>query len=170
MGFWNLVWQWRYYLQLPGIVTNHSVQPTIPMFTHWKGMYGYQSWTRTSDNGRKPPGCCAVRHTCQSLPAAWVSTCRIALSASTCRVHFAYFNASHFSQPRYHHRAKGCRQESAGVCHVLGSPVQIWWCWYFEPKILHFYFVSRGFIYKKYMKICTIRKFPAMWYSPHISG
>ena len=36
--------------------------------------------------------------------------------------YIAYFNASHFSQPRYHHRAKGCRQEFAGVWKVIQKP------------------------------------------------
>ena len=49
--------------------------------------------------------------------AAW--TCCIAMLASTCRTHFAYFNASHFSQHRYCCRAMGCRQESAGVWKVI---------------------------------------------------
>jgi len=31
-----------------------------------------------------------------------------------CLTHFAYLNASHFSQPRYRRRAKGCRQGPLG--------------------------------------------------------
>ena len=41
----------------------------------------------TSDNGRKLDGCHNVRRTCESLCAARVWTCRIALLVSTCRAH-----------------------------------------------------------------------------------
>ena len=63
--------------------------------------------------------CRAVRRTCQSLPASLVWTCLITLLASTCFVHFAYFNVSQFSQPHCHCQAKGCRQESTGVWKVV---------------------------------------------------
>jgi len=41
------------------------------------------------------------------LPAAWWWTFCIALLAYTCCAHFAYFNALHVQQLRYHCRAKG---------------------------------------------------------------
>jgi len=96
-------------------------------------------------------------------------------NAVTCRAHFAYFNRSHFSQPRYRCRAKGCRQESAGVwkvfqrlevlveCHhfiaasTLGSPVVE----FSNRKILFSYLEASYEIYET----CTIRKFPTMWYN-----
>ena len=92
---------------------------------------------------------------------AW--TCRIALLPLICHAHFAYFSRSHFSQPRYRCRAKGCRLESAGVwkdfqrlevlveCHhfiaasTLGSPVV-------EISTVNFYFhISR--LHMKYTKL-----------------
>jgi len=118
----------------------------------------------TSDNGRKPPGCCAVRHTCKLLPAAQVWTCRIAPLASTCHTHFVYFNVSHFSQPDYCYRAKGCRQESirvwkviwglevpaehhCSIATVLGFPVQNLMLLKFRTvNFCSFNFISQGFI------------------------
>ena len=104
-------------------------------------MYGYQSWTRTSDNGRKPPGCCAVRHTCYLLHAALSANlphCPVGFHesctgfhvlctlgahlASLCHAHLAYFNALHFSKPC---RTKGCGQESAVCKAIQGLEMQV---------------------------------------------
>ena len=97
--------------------TVKKCQMPHPLASH---VYIFQ-WWEASDNGRKPPGCRAVRQSCQSLPAARVWTCHIALLASTSRVHFAYLNVSHFSCYRYRRRAMGCSQESARVSKVVGS-------------------------------------------------
>ena len=90
-----------------------------PLASH---VYIFQ-WWEAFENGRKPPGCRAVKQFCQSLSAARVWTCHIALLASTCRVHFTYLNASHFSRPHYRRSAKGCSQEfrAARVSKVVGS-------------------------------------------------
>ena len=75
-------------------------------------LQGHQTMT-------KPPSCHAVRLTRQSLPA----TCS-SVNLPCCPVGFHVsralcFKTSHFSQPRYRCRAKGCRQESAGVWKVF---------------------------------------------------
>ena len=98
-----------------------ACQMPRPLASH---VYIFQWWedttfTGTSDSGRKQPGCRSVRRTCQPLHAVQVWACRIAQLASTCHTHFASFNASQFSQPRYCCRAKGCRPEFTGVWKVV---------------------------------------------------
>ena len=77
--------------------------------------------------------------------------------ASTCCVHFAYFNVSHFSQPHCHCRAKGCRQESTGVWKVV---------WRLEVPVECHCFITTSTCYDCLFKINVVeissRKFLAV--------
>ena len=109
-----------------------------------------------------------------------IATCCSSVNLQYCpvgfhvRVHFVYFNASHFSQPHYCDRAKGCRQESARVWkviwrlegagrmpslhhyfHVLGSPV--WHCWNFELQIFAFFILYFEASYEMFKNLYHLR-------------
>ena len=94
-----------------------------------------------------------------------------------CCVHFAYCSILYFSQPHYCHKAKGCiavrSPPGSGRYNVItpsGSSLQNLTTLKFQirKKIQSFY-LSISKLHMKYMKICTIQKFPTIWYtSTHV--
>lgn len=117
---------------------------------------------------------CPHVRVCTRIQALCTCTCVCTHKACTNAV-YAYMR---FSLPHYGRRINGCRWGSAGVwkarnagrmplldrcSHSLGSPIQNLTLLRFRTvKFSWFYFVSQGFI-QKYVKICTIWKFPIIW-------
>lgn len=105
-----------------------------------------------------------LHSTCQSLPVAQEWTCRTALLASTCCAHFAYFSASHFSQPCYHRRAEGC----IAVRSRLGSgrSSKGWKCWYNAIALIKNAHSKFGFVeildHKIFIVFKNFQKFPTI--------
>ena len=95
-----------------------------------------------------------LHSTCQLLRVAREWTCHFALLASTCCAHFAYFSTSHFSQPCYHRRAKGC----IAVRSLLGSgrSSEGWKCRYNATALIKNAHSKFGFVEILDHKIFTV--------------